>query len=201
MPLPSAWGEKRRTSQAATPLATAQVTTTKKNHISAPPCAHEISTFRSRSAGSSERRNTAPKSPAAPPAKSDKTARTKRPPSCPAVSTVTSGSRFMDPVQIGQSQVSSSFTAPQDHKVLRSGLLRRRRRDILVTQGDAFTPFVSEDHPTPIHNDACLFFSAIEQGQVHAQPGQPGQVSLKGSTGRQLDHRRAASHSGHGPLV
>src|SRR5262249_16870542 len=112
-----------------------------------------------------------PISPATAPARSDKIARLRRPPSPSGGLAVNSGSRFMDPVQIGQSQVSSSFTAPQDHKVLRSGLLRRRPPDILVTQGDSFAPFVSEDHPTPIHNDACLFFSAIEQGQVHAQPG------------------------------
>src|SRR5215510_5846519 len=76
-----------------------------------------------------------------------------------------------------------------------------RRRDIIVAQYDAFTPSVSEKAPTPIDKDAGLFFSAIEQGQVHTQPGEPGQVSRHGAACRQLNNCRPAPDLGHHPFV
>src|SRR5215471_4362699 len=76
-----------------------------------------------------------------------------------------------------------------------------RRRDIIVAQYDAFTPFVSEKVPTPIDKDAGLFFSAIEQSQVHTQPGQPGQVSRHGAACRQLNNCRPAPHLGHHTFI
>ena len=89
----------------------------------------------------------------------------------------------------------------QDRAELAFGLLGLRRRDILVAQYDAFAALVGEDVPAPIHEDAGLFFGAIEQGEMHAQPGQPGQVSRHGAAGRQLDHCRTASYLRHHALV
>src|SRR5215831_14436835 len=78
MPLPDAWGQNRRTSQAAIKAAAAQVATTNKNPRSFSPCAQAISESRKRSACSSVSRKIAPTSPAAAPAMSASSASTSR---------------------------------------------------------------------------------------------------------------------------
>jgi len=81
------------------------------------------------------------------------------------------------------------------------GLFGLRRRDILVTEYDAFAALVGEEAPAPIHKGAELFFGAVEQGQMHAQPGEPGQVSSHRAAGGQLDDCRTASYLRHDALV
>src|SRR5271168_2943430 len=74
MPLPEAYGEKRRTSQAATKAAAAPATTTSTKPRTASPCAQAISRSRNVSARSSTSLNTAPINPAAAPTTSASTA-------------------------------------------------------------------------------------------------------------------------------
>jgi hypothetical protein len=83
----------------------------------------------------------------------------------------------------------------RDRGELAFGLLLRRR-NILVAQYDAFVALVGKNVPAPIDKDAALFFSALEQGEMHTQPSQPGQVSRHHAAGRELDHCRPAAHLG-----
>src|SRR5689334_23930510 len=95
MPLPSAWGEKQRTSQAAKAAAPAQVATTNRNPANFSSTTQAINALRQRSACSSERRKTAPTSPADAPAKSDRSARLVSPAAHTADSAASSVTLFI----------------------------------------------------------------------------------------------------------
>src|SRR3984885_1078460 len=78
VPLPDAYGEYRRTSQAATSVAAAEATTPIKKPARRSPCPQAINVSRRRSAFSSASRKTAPTNPAAAPTISAKSASARR---------------------------------------------------------------------------------------------------------------------------
>ena len=76
-----------------------------------------------------------------------------------------------------------------------------KRRNTLITQDHAFTVFPGQESPTPIDKGADFLLRAIEQGEMHAQPGQPSQSPGHGLAGGQLDHRRTVTDLSHRALI
>src|SRR5262245_40536607 len=211
MPLPDAWGENRRTSQAAIKGAAAQVATTNKNPASFSPCAQAISASRKRSACWSVSRKIAPTSPAAAPAMSVSSASTSRLP-WPSVTCDVF-------CIIGEHRRSRQECATPRRKCR---LLRKMQSlcggRLIRETSEARLPFrnsvgaalvhgrkreASDSHPGRLH----LVQNAVRGlGKYHGEPGRAAggrevadrlrSVGVEEGRGRQVEHHRQPAREG-----